>query len=353
LRKIRVNGYETRFNISTASELMAILCLAHDEDDLRKRIGNILVGYTYDKEEVLAKDLKCVNALMILLKKAINPNIVQTLEGNLALIHGGPFANIAHGTNSVISTNWGLNNFDYTVFEAGFGSDMGGVKFFDIITRNNKKLIPDVVVLNTTIQSLLYNGNGRLDQGIFNLDYHIDNMLKYTDNLVVVLNKHEKDKIEDINFIKEYVEDRNILFSVSEGYIKGSEGSFDLAEKVVGLSNKGKKAFKYSYDDFDSLEDKINQFCIKNYGAKEVILTDEVKKKFLLIEKSKFKALPICVAKTQYSITDNSKDLGYPKDFIMHVLDIRIFSGAGFITIYFGNILTMPGLSSDANYLHM
>ena len=353
LRKIIINDYETKFNISTASEIMAILCLSKDENDLKERLGNILIGYTYDKVEVFARELKCINALMLLLKHAIKPNIVKTLENNLAIIHGGPFANIAHGTNSIISTNYGLNNFDYTIVEAGFGSDMGALKFFDIITRNNKNLVPNVVIINTTVQSLIYNGDGHLDRGIFNLDYHIDKMLKYSDNILVVLNKHENDCDEDINFIKEYVLARNILFSISEGYLKGSEGTFDVAKKIVDLAEKKVKKIDYTYEIADKVEDKINKFCSKNYGCKEVILTDKAKEKLALIDKSKYKDLPICIAKTQYSITDNSKDLGYPKDFMMHVLDIKLFSGAGFITIYFGNILTMPGLSKDANYLHI
>ncbi len=353
LRNIEIGGYKAHFNISTASELMAILCLAKDEEDLKARLDNILVGYTYDDEEVFASSLQCTNALSLLLKDAIKPNVVKTLENNLAFIHGGPFANIAHGTSSIIATNYALHHFDFTVVEAGFGSDMGALKFYDIVTRKNNNLIPDVVVLNTTIQSLKHNGNGNLESGICNLDYHINNMFKYTKNVLVILNKHENDLEEEISYIKNHVEKQNVLFSISTGYLDGSSGSIKAAEKVIELSQKEPIKVNYSYDVHDSIKEKIEKFCQKNYGAKEILYTDSALQKLELLENSKFKNLPICVAKTQYSITDNAKTLGYPKDFSMEVKDIKLFSGAGFITIYFGNILAMPGLSKDANYLHM
>ncbi|MCI9279951.1 MAG: formate--tetrahydrofolate ligase [Bacilli bacterium] len=349
LRNLTINEKETHFNISTASEMMAILGLAKNEQDLKKRVGNILVGYTKDKKEVLAKDLKCVKALMLLLKEAIKPNLVKSLENNLALVHGGPFANIAHGTCSVISLKYALNHFPFTIVEAGFGSDMGGVKFFDIVSRTNQDLTPKVVVINTTLQSLYYNGEMSLEKGISNLDYHIDNMQKYCENLVVVLNKHEEDKKEEIEFVKEHVLKRKLLFSVSEGYLKGSEGSLDLAKIVVNLAEKERKETQYTYELEETLEEKINKFCQKNYGAQQIIYTEKARKKLELIKDK----LPICVAKTQYSITDDAKKLGYPKAFTMTVSDIKLFKGAGFITVYFGSILTMPGLSKEANYLKM
>lgn len=350
LRNISVNGQETHFNISTASEFMALLCLAKDESDLKTRIGNVLVGYTYENHPIYARDLQCVNALFLLLKNAIKPNVVTTLEKNLALVHGGPFANIAHGTNSLLSTQYALNHFDYTIVEAGFGSDMGALKFFDIITRQNRQLTPDVVVLNTTVQSLKHNGEGKLEVGIENLDYHIETMCKYTNHLLVVLNKHDADTDEEIEYIKQHVEKKGIPFSISTGYLEGSKGSLDAAEKVVNLAKQAPKEVSYSYKLEEDLQTKIEKFCKENYNAKEIIYTPEALEKVKLYNDLQ---LPICIAKTQYSITDQAKVLGYPKDFTMTVKDIKLFSGAGFITIYFGNILTMPGLSKDANYLHM
>ncbi len=353
LRSLIVNGVETHFNISTASEMMAILCLSKDEEDLRTRIGNILVGYTYNGKEILARDLKCVNAMYLLLKDAIKPNIVKTSEDNLALIHGGPFANIAHGTNSIVATEYGLQNFQYTVIEVGFGSDMGALKFYDIVSRQNKNLIPDVVVLNTTIQSLKYNGAGILNKGIENLNYHIFNIKKYSNNLLVVLNKHSEDLESEISFVKKYVENLGVSFSVSSGFLEGSSGSIDATKKIISLSNIQPKEIDYTYNLTDDLQKKIECFCKKNYGAKEVLYTEYAFNKVKKISNSSFKDLPICIAKTQYSISDNQEKIGYPKDFTMYVKDIKLFSGAGFITVYFGNILTMPGLSKEANYLSM
>lgn len=353
LRTLTINGIDTHFNISTASEVMAILCLSKNENDLKERLGNILVGYTYEEKEVFAKDLQCVNALFLLLKDAIKPNMVKTLENNLVLVHGGPFANIAHGTNSILSTKYGLNHFDYTIVEAGFGSDMGALKYYDIVVRNNPNLLPSVVVINTTIQSLKHNGEGNLEKGIENLEYHIANMQNYSHNLLVVLNKHESDLESEISFVKEFVNKKNVLFSVSTGYLEGSSGSIDAAEKVVELSKNQNTTISYVYNVEEDLKTKIEKFCKQSFGAKEVLYTEEALKKLTFINKSQFKNLPICIAKTQYSITDNAKVLGYPKDFTMMVKDIKLFSGAGFITIYFGNILTMPGLSKEANYLKM
>lgn len=353
LRNVTMNGIETRFNISTASEMMAILCLSKNEEDLRTRLGNILVGYTYDGKEVFAKELNCVNALYLLLKDAFKPNVVKTLEDNLAFVHGGPFANIAHGTNSILSTYFGLQNFEYTIVEAGFGSDMGALKFYDIVSRQNKNLIPDVVVLNTTIQSLKHNGDGSLEKGIVNLEYHIENMKRYADNLLVVLNKHDTDLETEVSFVQQFVEKKDILFSVSTGFLDGSIGSMDAGKKMVELTKEQPKKFSFSYEIEEDLQKKITKFCIKNFKAKGVSFEKQALNKLEVIKKSKFKKLPICVAKTQYSISDNAKILGYPKDFIMTVKDIKLFSGAGFITVYFGNILTMPGLSKNANYLKM
>ncbi len=350
LRHLTINNQETSFNITPASEIMAILCLAQDATDLKKRLGEINVGFTKDGNLIKAKDLKCVNALYLLLKKAIYPNLVKTSENNLAIIHGGPFANIAHGTNSVIATRYAKNNFPFSVVEAGFGSDMGALKYYDIVVRNNPDLKPDVVVLNTTIMGLKYQGNGSLENGISNLLYHLKNMLKLTNNLIVVLNKYASDNKEDIAYLKKYVEDKNVFFSISEGYLKGSEGSLDVARKIIDLSENEPKEFEFNYDLKDDLETKIKKFCQTNYGTQEIIYTPDA-----LTKLKKFNNLeyPICIAKTPNSITDDAKILGYPKNFKMTVKDIKFFSGAGFITIYFGNILTMPGLTKEANYLKM
>lgn len=353
LRSLTINNELVHFTISTASEIMAILCLAKNEEDLKVRLGNILVGYTFEGEEVFAKELHCVNALFLLLKNAIKPNLVKTLENNLALVHGGPFANIAHGTNSIVSTKYGLQNFQYTVVEAGFGSDMGALKFYDIVVRNNNELLPDAVILNTTIQSLKYNGNGSLESGIENLKYHILNLQSYTENLVVVLNKHECDLNDEIFYVKKFVEQYNVLFCISTGYLEGSNGSLDMAKKVIEITQKKPKEISYTYKNEEDLKEKIEKFCQKSYGAKKVIFTEDTLENLKLLGKSRFKNLPICVAKTQYSITDNANLLGFPKDFTMTVKNIKLFSGAGFITIFCGNILTMPGLSKDANYLKM
>ena len=353
LRNVSINGVNTHFNITTASEMMAILCLSTSKEDLKKHLENILVGYTYDQKEVFVKDLGCVNALALLLEDALKPNLVKTLENNLALVHGGPFANIAHGTCSLLSIFYGLTHFSYTLVETGFGSDMGALKFYDLLTRKYPELTPDVVLLNTTIQSLKQNGEGNLEKGLLHLEYHIKNMEKYTNQLLVVLNKHSNDLDSEIELVQKEVERLNISFSVSTGYLDGSDGSIEAAKKMMALANEKPKKITYSYNLTDSLPKKIEKFCKTNYGAKEILYTPNALEKIKLIEKSKWNDLPICVCKTQYSITDNAKVLGYPKNFTMTVSDCKLFSGAGFITVYFGKVLAMPGLGKDANYLHM
>lgn len=354
LRDINLNitSRNEKFDISTASEIMAILCLSKDIDDLKRRIGNILIGYTKDGKEVFARDLHCEGALTILLKDAIKPNLVQTLEGNPAIIHGGPFANIAHGCNSIIATKLALKLSDYVVTEAGFGSDMGALKFLDIKCRMNK-LNPDLIVINTTIKGLKYNGNDDLKNGICNLEYHIDNMKKFSNHILVVLNKFSNDSSEEIEFIKNYCEEKQVEFEVSECYLKGSNGGINIANKIVEMTNHPKEKLSTLYALDESIYDKINHLCKKAFGASEIIISDYAKSKLEKIDNSSFNKLPICIAKNQYSITDNPKILGYPKNFTMTVTDIKISSGAGFIVIYMGDIMTMPGLSKQANYLNM
>ncbi len=350
LRHVVINGQETSFNITTASEMMACFCLAQDEEDLAKKLGNIVVGYNSQNEEIKAQDLHCVKALMKLLKEAIKPNIVRTSENNLAIVHGGPFANVLHGISSVVAANYAISNFDYTLIEAGFGSDMGAIKYYDIVVRNNPLLKPDVVILNTTVQSLKYNGEGNLEQGLANLEYHIENMKKFTKNLLVVLNKHESDKEKDIECIRDYVHNQGIAFQVSTGYLEGSKGSIDVAQEIINLAKQPDIVYQLAYDLNDDLASKIRKFCKYYYQAKDVLFSPEAEKQLELLGNIQ---LPICVAKTQYSISDNKDLLGYPKNFTMQVKDIKLFKGAGFITVYFGNILTMPGLPKEANYLKM
>ena len=344
LRNINLNNRIDHFDITPASEIMAILCLSKNIYDLKEKLGNIIVGYTKEKNEIYAKDLKCVDALTILLKDAIKPNLVGTLYGNPAIIHGGPFANIAHGCNSVIGTKTALKLSDYVITEAGFGSDMGALKFFDIKCRLNN-IYPDVVVINTTIKSLKYNGNDNLEKGIENLKFHIENMKKFNDNVIVSLNKFDNDLDSDIEYLKNYVENLNTKFVISTMYKDGEDGCIELANLVLELENN--KEY-YMYDLNESLKEKIEKVC-KHLGCCEIIYEEKALQKINNINKD----YPICIAKTPFSITDDKNILGYPKNFKMKVTDIKVLNGAGFIVVYMGNILTMPGLTRDANYLNM
>ena len=348
-RCLDVNDRSLRGNfvITPASEIMAIFCLSKDIEDLKKRIENIIVGYTKDNKEVYAKDLNAQDAITILLKDAIKPNLVQTLYNNPVIIHGGPFANIAHGCSSVIATKTALSLSDYCITEAGFGSDCGAIKFFDIKCKNND-LYPDIVVLNCTIKALKYNGNNNLKEGISNLQFHISNMKKYTDNLIVVLNKFNDDTKEDIDFIGEYLKNQNIEFSVCTNYEDGEDGCLDLANKIINMKENKKRY--YMYDKNDSLKEKIEKVCKNELGAKNINYSQEATEK---IEKLNNSTLDICISKTPMSITDNPKILGYPKEFSVNITDINIYNGAGFITILLGNVLTMPGLAKKSNYLNM
>lgn len=348
-RCLDVNDRSLRGNfvITPASEIMAIFCLSKDIEDLKKKIENIIVGYTKDNKEVYAKDLNAQDAITILLKDAIKPNLVQTLYNNPVIIHGGPFANIAHGCSSVIATKTALSLSDYCITEAGFGSDCGAIKFFDIKCKNND-LYPDIVVLNCTIKALKYNGNNNLKEGISNLQFHISNMKKYTDNLIVVLNKFNDDTKEEIDFIEEYLKNQNIEFSVCTNYEDGEDGCLDLANKIINMKENKKRY--YMYDKNDSLKEKIEKVCKNELGAKNINYSKEAKEK---IEKLNNSTLDICISKTPMSITDNPKILGYPKEFSVTITDINIYNGAGFITILLGNVLTMPGLAKKSNYLNM
>ena len=351
LRNIKLANREESFNISTASEIMAILCSSQNMEDLKKRLGEIFIGFTKDNKKVFAKDLDCVGALAILLKDALKPNLVQTLENNLALVHGGPFANIAHGTNSIISTNLALSLADYVVCEAGFGSDMGGFKYFDLIKRTFN-LNPQVVVINTTIKGLKYNGHDNLSEGLANLDYHVQNMQKLSGNIIVVLNEFTTDTKEEIALLKERCQKLKVAFAISQAFNKGGEGCLDVASKIIDLASKEVKEITLPYDPEDDLFTKIKKVCTNYLAAKDVVISDNIKDKFALIAQN-FPNLPICIAKTQYSISDNKNLLGYPKNHIMTISDIEVANGAGFIVVSMGNILRMPGLAQKANYLNM
>ena len=354
LRNITINNKYNRgdsFNITVASEIMAILCLSSDINDLKRNIGNILIGYDINDKMIFARDLNCVGAIALLLKDAIKPNLVQTLENNPAIIHGGPFANIAHGCNSIIATKLGLDLCDYVVTEAGFGADLGAEKFLDIkCPKANIK--PNCVVINVTIRSLKYNGEDNLENGIVNLKRHIENMSKYTKNIIVCINKFDTDTSEEINYLIDYVENMGYPIEICESYKKGSDGCINLVNKIIKICDNNVD-YKPLYDYNDSIENKINIICKEIYRASNVIINESIREQINIIENNGFGNLPICIAKNQYSFTDDPKLLGAPDNFDMTVTDIKLSSGAGFIVVLMGNIMTMPGLGKNGAYLNM
>ena len=347
LRNVRLNDRNEKFVITPASEIMAILCLAKDIFDLKEKLGNIIIGYNDNEKEVYAKELNCVDAMVILLKDAFKPNLVQTAYNNLAIVHGGPFANIAHGCNSIISTSLSMKLADYTITEAGFGSDMGALKFLDLKCRLNN-IYPDVIVINSTIKSMKYNGNGNLEEGINNLEFHINLMKKFNNNVIVALNKFEDDSDEEIKFVKEFVESKGCLFDVVTMFRDGEDGCINLANKIIEFEKNEVNKFEI-YSENDSVFEKITKTC-KILGCVKVNYNKEIENKLKYIEKSEFNKLPICIAKTPMSITDNNKILGYPKNFEMTITDISIQNGSGFIVVYMGKINTLPGLGKNPNY---
>lgn len=350
LRNVKLGNREEHFVITPASEIMAILCLAKDIYDLREKLGNIIVGYNNLGNEVYAKDLKCVDAMTILLKDAIKPNLVQTGYNNPAIVHGGPFANIAHGCNSIIATKYALSKADYVVTEAGFGSDCGALKFLDIKCRLND-IYPDLIIINSTIKSLKYNGNGSLKEGIENLHFHINLMKKYNRNIIVSLNKFNDDSSKDIEFVKNYVESKDCLFTVSTMYQDGENGCIDLANLVIDNINNNYEKYN-AYNLNETIFDKITKVC-SLYGATNIEYLNNTKEIIEKIDNTTYRNLPIIIAKTPESITDNSKILGYPKNFTMKVTDVLVQGGAGFIVIYMGSVITMPGLNKSPNFLDM
>ena len=345
LRKI-ITNYETKFNITAASEIMAIFCLAKDEEDLRERLNNIIIGINDKDENVYLKELNITGSLMVLLKDAIKPNLVQTLYNNPVIIHGGPFANIAHGCSSVISTKLGTKLADYVITEAGFGADAGAVKFYDIKCRENN-INPICTILICTVRALKYNGNNELKDGLCNLGIHIENLKKFNQNIIVTLNKFEDDSIEDINIIKEYVSTYNLPFTINTAYIDGEDGAIEIATEILKCEQK---ELKQIYELNEPLKDKIEKLCKEICRANNVIYSNEALEK---IKRYSDLEYPICIAKTQYSISDDPKKLGAPTNYTIEVKDIKVNNGAKFITVYLGNILTMPGLSKEPNAINI
>ncbi len=342
------------FDISVASEIMAIFCLASDLNDLKARIGNIIAGYTKDNKPIYARDLNAEGSLTVLLKDALMPNLVQTLEHTPAFVHGGPFANIAHGCNSVLATNYALKFGDYVVTEAGFGADLGAEKFLDIKCRlMNKK--PDAVVIVATIKALKYHGGilkedilkpnkDGLLKGLDNLFRHIDNLKnKFGLNVIVAINKYNSDTDEEINLLKSELEKKGVNLSLVTGWADGGDGATDLAKNVVSLCDKESK-LNFTYDLEMSIKDKIKSVATKIYGAKNVSYTDEALESIKLIEELGFDNYPVCIAKTQYSFSDDPKNLECNDDYDIHVRDVVLKNGAGFIVVLAGKIMTMPGL---------
>lgn len=351
----KVNGVprEDGFIITVASEVMAILCLANDISDLKKRLGNILVAYTYDGKPVFCKDIKADGAMTALLKDALKPNLVQTLEGTPAIMHGGPFANIAHGCNSVRATKLALKLGDYCITEAGFGSDLGAEKFLDIKCRY-AGIAPSCIVIVATCRALKYNGGvpktevsetnlDALKKGIVNLGVHIDNMNKYGVPVVVAINRFYTDSEEELKYIEDYCHQRGAEFALSDVFCEGGNGGVDLAKKVVEACEKPSD-FKLLYDNDLTIKEKMNRIATEIYGADKVNYTPQAEKALKDVVALGGDKLPVCVAKTQYSLSDNPALLGAPKGFDITVRDVRISNGAGFVVVYTGNIMTMPGL---------
>ncbi len=355
LRQIYLNGKKMErddsFVISTASEIMAILCLSENLMDLKKNLSHILVAYNIHQKPIYVSDLQGEEALTILLKDAIKPNLVQSLEHNPILIHGGPFANIAHGCNSIIATNTALSLADYVVTEAGFGSDLGAMKFIDIKCRKMDTK-PDLIIINTTVRSLKHNGDGLLEKGICNLQAHMDMMQKLSTNILICLNQFDTDTTEEIAYIKTYVEKQGFPFSTCNAYALGSEGAKEFAQTVIELCEKQNTlTFPYSLD--NSILEKIGHILKDYYQADMILIEENVKKEITHLEEIGYGNLPICIAKTQYAIGDNPASLGYPHHQVIRVTNIKVAAGAGFIIVYLGNIMTMPGLSKEPAYLHM
>ena len=352
----KVNGVprEDAFQITVASEIMAIFCLANDLKQLKEMLGRIIVGYTYEDEPVTAKMIGADGAMTVLLKDALQPNVVQTLENTLAIIHGGPFANIAHGCNSVIATKTALKLADYVITEAGFGADLGAEKFFDIKCRMNG-LKPDAVVLVATVKALKYNGGvpktelgqenlEALKKGIVNLEKHIENLQKYQVPVVVTLNRFITDTDAELAFVEKFCKDRNCDFALANVWEKGGEGGIELANAVLNTLENKKSDFKVLYKDELSIKEKISCIATEIYGAANVTYSPEADRAIAKIEEMGFGNFPVCMAKNQYSLSDDPKKLGRPEGFDINIREVYVSAGAGFVVAITGTIMTMPGL---------
>lgn len=345
---------ETGFDITAASEIMAILCLSNDLADLKRRLGTIFVGYTFKKEPIYARDLKVEGAMAALLKEAIKPNLVQTIEGNPAIIHGGPFANIAQGTNSVIATRMGMTLSDYTVTEAGFGADLGAEKFLDIKCQA-AGLSPKAVVLTTTIRALKYHGGAdlkslteenleALKKGLPNLEKHLENVKQYNIEPVIGINRFVSDSEEEIAVIKKFAQENNVRVALAEVWAKGGKGALDLAKHVVEIVESGKSNFTPLYSWDAPVKEKIKAIATKIYGASDVDYSALANKNLRVIADLGLENLPICMAKTQKSLSDDPKLIGRPTDFTINIREIEIAAGAGFLIPITGAMMRMPGL---------
>lgn len=348
---------EDHFVITVASEIMAILCLADDIPDLKERLGRIIVAYTYDGRPVTAKDLQAVGAMAALLKEAMKPNLIQTLENTPALVHGGPFANIAHGCNSVRATKTALKLADYVVTEAGFGADLGAEKFFDIKCRM-AGLKPDAVVLVATVRALKYNGGvpkaelsdenlAALGKGIVNLEKHIENLKKYGVPVVVTLNRFVSDTEAELAFVKRFCEERGCEFALAEVWGKGGAGGTELAQKVLATLETRESRFRPLYGDSLSLKEKIGTVAKEIYGAGSVEFEPAAERALERIEELGFGNMPVCMAKNQYSLSDDPARLGRPENFTVHIREVYVSAGAGFVVALTGSIMTMPGLPKE------
>ncbi|MBQ2662143.1 MAG: formate--tetrahydrofolate ligase [Clostridia bacterium] len=354
---------ESGFDITVASEIMAILCLARDLSDLKARLARMVVAYNTKGEAVTANDIQATGAMALLLKDAIKPNLVQTLENTPAIIHGGPFANIAHGCNSVTATRTGLKLADYVVTEAGFGADLGAEKFFDIKCRF-AGFKPDATVLVATVKALKMNGGlsktelanedlEALDKGVVNLEQHIENLKKYGVPVIVAINRFAQDTDKELELLRSRCEKCGASFALTEVFAKGGEGGIELANKVVEVCEKGEASFAPLYDENDSIENKLNKIAKEIYRADSVTFTASARKELETIEALGYDKMPICVAKTQYSFSDDPTKLGAPRGFEITVRELRIAAGAGFIVALTGDIMTMPGLPKVPAANHM
>ncbi len=345
---------EDGFDITVASEIMAIFCLAKDLEDLKERVGNIIVAYNFDGEAVFARDIEAQGAVALLMRDAVSPNLVQTLENTPALIHGGPFANIAHGCNSMIATQMSLKLAEYTITEAGFGADLGAEKFFNIKARFGG-LKPDATVIVATVRALKYNGGVKKDElgsenldalakGFSNLEKHIENMKKFGVPAIVALNNFPTDTQAEVDYVLNRCKELGAEAVLSEAWAKGGEGSVEMAEAVVRVCESKEADFKPIYEVEESIKDKINKIAVEIYGAEGADFTSACEKQIASIEKLGFDKMPVCMAKTQYSLSDDPALLGRPEGFRITVRDIKVSRGAGFLVALTGDIMTMPGL---------